>query len=277
LVVKSTRGDNHLGGEDFDNRMLKHFIKEFKQKYKEDLSISESAVIRLRTACEEAKKLLSSALEAPISITSLLNGIDFHSSITRQQFEELNDDLFISSLDLVRKALRDAGMLKSKIHEVVLIGGSTRIPMLQEMLKVFFDKEDLDTSFNPDEMIVCGAAIQAAILQERVKTCWSLKRLYDIAGRSLGIGFPGGMMSTMIERNKEIPATLSTSFTSCFDNQGSVKLMICEGEKLKVEENKLLATIMLNDIHALPIGKPIIYMTFKVMSVRDRIFSGCIF
>ena len=239
LVVKTTRGDNHLGGEDFDNRMVIHFIEEFKQKHKKDLFISESALIRLRTACEEAKKLLSSASEAPISITSLLNGIDFHSSITRQQFEELNDDLFISSLDLVRKALRDAGMVKSQIHQVILIGGSTRIPKIQEMLKVFFVKEELNMSLDPDEAVVYGAAIQAAILQMRDKS-ESLKcvSLSDVAAYSLGIGFPGGIMSTLVERNKEIPSGKCESYYSCFDNQESVKLMICEGEKLKVEENK---------------------------------------
>ena len=269
-VVKSTRGDSHLGGEDFDSRMVNHFIKEFKLKHKEDLSISDSALIRLRTACEEAKKLLSSASEASISITSLLNGIDFHSSITREQFEELNDDLFNSSLLLVREALGDAGIEKSKIDEVILIGGSTRIPKIQKMLEVFFNKE-LNLSLNPDEGVVYGAAVLAAFLRTSFEpeNREALKHISisDVAASSLGIGFPGGIMHPMVQRNREIPTGNSTSFASCFDNQPCATLMICEGEKLEVEDNKLLAKITLNDIDPAPKGTPLIGMTYLIKSV----------
>jgi len=250
--------------------MVDHLIKEFKLKHKEDVSISESALIRLRSACEEAKKLLSSDSEAPISITSLFNGIDFHSSITREKFEELNDDLFLSSLELVRKALRDAGMVKSKIDEVILIGGSTKIPKIQEMLKVFFNQEKLNTSLDPDEAVVYGAAIQAAILQRRDMS-ESLKcvSISDVATTSFGIGFPGGMMSTLIERNMTIPASETRSFSTSFDLQESMTLIICEGEKLNVGENNSLGQIKLSGIHPARKGVPKMEITFTVKSVRN--------
>jgi len=276
-VVKSTRGDNHLGGEDFDLRMVDHFIKEFKLKHKEDLSISDSALIRLRTACEEAKKLLSSASEASISITSLLNGIDFHSSITREKFEELNDDLFNSSLLLVREALGDAGIEKSKIDEVILIGGSSRIPKIQKKLKVFFNNKELNVSLNPDEAVVYGAAVLAAFL----RTSFELENrdalrhvsISDVASFSLGFGFPGGMMNSFIvERTKEVTTTKCPQFTSSVDDQESMTLMICEGEKLKVEENKLLAKITLNGIRPAPKGNNLAWITFFVKSVISILF-----
>merc|ERR1712024_416508 len=162
--VKSTAGDTHLGGEDFDNRMVDHFVQEFKRKHKKDLTGNKRALRRLRTACERAKRTLSASAQASIEIDSLFEGIDFYSSITRARFEELCADLFKGTLDPVEKALRDAKMDKSDIHEILLVGGSTRILKIQKLLQDFFNGKELNKSINPDEAVAYGAAVQAAIL-----------------------------------------------------------------------------------------------------------------
>lgn len=155
--VKSTAGDTHLGGEDFDNRMVNHFIAEFKRKFKKEITNNKRAVRRLRTACERAKRTLSSSTQASIEIDSLYEGADFYTSITRARFEELNADLFRGTLEPVEKALRDAKMDKSQIHDIVLVGGSTRIPKIQKLLQDFFNGRDLNKSINPDEAVAYGA------------------------------------------------------------------------------------------------------------------------
>merc|ERR1711912_126621 len=162
--VKSTAGDSHLGGEDFDNRLVNHFIQEFKRKYKQDITKNKRAVRRLRTACERAKRTLSSSTQAAIEIDSLFEGVDFYTSITRARFEELCSDLFRGTLEPVEKSLRDAKLDKSQIHELVLVGGSTRIPKVQKLLEDFFNGRGLNKSINPDEAVAYGAAVQAAIL-----------------------------------------------------------------------------------------------------------------
>lgn len=162
--VKSTAGDTHLGGEDFDNRMVNHFVQEFKRKYKKDLQTNKRALRRLRTACERAKRTLSSSSQASIEIDSLFEGVDFYTSITRARFEELNADLFRSTMEPVEKSLRDAKMDKAQIHDIVLVGGSTRIPKVQKLLQDFFNGKELNKSINPDEAVAYGAAVQAAIL-----------------------------------------------------------------------------------------------------------------
>merc|ERR1712008_73347 len=162
--VKSTAGDTHLGGEDFDNRMVDHFVNEFMRKHKKDLTGNKRALRRLRTACERAKRTLSASAQASIEIDSLFEGIDFYTSITRARFEELNADLFRGTMDPVEKSLRDAKMDKSDIHEIVLVGGSTRIPKIQKLLQEFFSGKELNRSINPDEAVAYGAAVQAAIL-----------------------------------------------------------------------------------------------------------------
>merc|ERR1712038_823390 len=162
--VKSTAGDTHLGGEDFDNRMVDHFVSEFKRKHKKDLSGNKRALRRLRTACERAKRTLSASAQANIEIDSLFEGIDFYTSITRARFEELCSDLFRGTLEPVEKAMRDAKMDKSSIHDIVLVGGSTRIPKIQKLLQDFFNGKELNKSINPDEAVAYGAAVQAAIL-----------------------------------------------------------------------------------------------------------------
>merc|ERR1712149_116204 len=198
--VKATAGDTHLGGEDFDNRMVDHFVQEFKRKSKKDISDNARALRRLRTSCERAKRTLSTTASTNIEIDSLYEGVDFHTSITRAKFEELNMDLFRKCMDPVEKVLRDAKMGKSQIHDVVLVGGSTRIPKVQQLLQDFFNGKELCKSINPDEAVAYGAAVQACILNNDGSQAISDVILLDVTPLSLGIETAGGMMSVLIPR-----------------------------------------------------------------------------
>jgi L1 cell adhesion molecule like protein len=261
--VKATAGDGHLGGEDFDNILVSYCVEEYKKKYKQDISSNQRALRRLRTACERAKRTLSTATQAAVEVDSLFDGNDFQLTLTRAKFESLCDSIFRRTVAPLDRLLSDAKISKDQIHEIVMVGGSSRIPKIRELLSSYFNGKKLNDSVHPDEAVAYGAAVQAHILSGGSKKVEDII-LLDVAPLSLGLETAGGVMTPLIKRNSSIPKKATQTFSTYADNQPGVLIQVFEGERQFTRDNNLLGKFHLEGIPPMPRGVPQIEVTFDI-------------
>ncbi|EPQ26774.1 uncharacterized protein PFL1_06905 [Pseudozyma flocculosa PF-1] len=264
FAVKATAGDTHLGGEDFDNALLDHFKKEFERKNKLDISGDARAVRRLRSACERAKRTLSSVTQTTVEVDSLFQGVDFSANITRARFEEINAAAFKGTIDPVAKVLKDSKIPADKVDDIVLVGGSTRIPKIQSLISEFFGGRQLNKSINPDEAVAYGAAVQAAVLTGQTSDKTADLLLLDVAPLSLGVAMQGDVFGVVVPRNTPIPCNKTRVFTTVEDNQTQVTFPVYEGERTQCKDNRLLGEFELTGIPPQPRGQAELLTTFEI-------------
>ncbi|MCJ1310900.1 Heat shock protein ssb1 [Agyrium rufum] len=265
FTVKATSGDTHLGGQDFDTNLLDHFKKEFQRKTKKDMSSDPRALRRLRTACERAKRTLSNSTQTTVEIDSLFDGEDFNAQITRARFEDLNAKAFSGTLDPVQLVLKDASLDKSKVDEIVLVGGSTRIPKIQKLLSDFFDGKKLEKSINPDEAVAYGAAVQAGILSGKANSAeTSDLLLLDVVPLSLGVAMEGNIFAPVVPRGTTVPTLKKRTFTTVADNQQTVSFPIYSGERSSCDDNTSLGEFTLAPIPPMKAGDAVLEVVFEV-------------
>ncbi|KAK4954596.1 Heat shock protein ssb1 [Elasticomyces elasticus] len=265
FTVKATAGDTHLGGQDFDTNLLEHFKKEFQRKTKKDISGDARALRRLRTACERAKRTLSNGTQTTIEIDSLFDGEDLNANITRARFEEINGKAFNGTMQPVEQVLKDAGIERSKVDEIVLVGGSTRIPRIQKLLSDFFNGKKLEKSINPDEAVAYGAAVQAGILSGKATSADTADMLLlDVVPLSLGVAMEGNIFAPVVPRGQTVPTIKKRTFTTVADNQQTVQFPVFQGERVNCEDNTSLGEFTLAPIPPMKAGDAVLEVVFEV-------------